>query len=173
MRQRRKPHMSALGEALATDTTLYARFVDRWREQGERPLGLNWLAWNWDGYGPMGEAKVAVTMKAAEKQGFVVRDRDPAPDPPFVIGGQTAWKPTAALLEMFPAEGVQVMPDEIQTAGGRLRSVSGDEARTWGPENGDVPLTPGRLRRQIGGPGLVNPSQPFKGYLEVGDAEDE
>ncbi|MET0600538.1 MAG: hypothetical protein ABW167_00970 [Baekduia sp.] len=158
--------MSPMGEALATDTRLYALFVDRWREQGERPLGLNWLAWHWDD-GAMGEAKVAITMKAAEGQGLVVRDRNPTPDPPFVVGGQTAWTPTAELLEMFP-EGAQVMPEEIEVGG--FKSVSGKEAQTWGPDRGDVPLPPARPRRR---PGLVKSDAPFKGYLGAGDDADE
>jgi hypothetical protein len=165
----RPPRSGGLAEALGTDTDLYVKFAQRFYAEGKIPLGLNWLAWNLDEV-PIGEAKVAVTMRYAEKQGLVVRDRAPAPNPPFVIDGQTAWTPTEKLLALVPEDGPTVMPDEVLTTstGARVSSVPGKDARRWGPESGDVPLGPAGVARTLGrgkGPGLIKPREPFKGYL--------
>lgn len=139
----RRGFRSPLSEALATDHRLYARFVDMWRREGERPLGLNELAWRWD-TAPMGEAKVAVTMKAMVAQGFAERV-SPRTE-------QATWEPTGKAKEAWPASGVAVMPDEFAAeteSGARVSSVSGDEARSWGEDQGYTGLMPQEPRQGL------------------------
>lgn len=138
MSMSRRGFNSPGSEALATDLRLYARFVDLWRREGQRPLGLNELAWRWDG-SPMGEAKVAVTMKAMVAQGYAVRV-SPRTE-------QGTWEPTTKATETWPASGVAVMPEEFKAdleKGGRVSSVSSEEARSWDEDAGYTRLEPQR-----------------------------
>jgi hypothetical protein len=140
---RRMAKHTGMGEALATDIVMLAKFVDRWRDAGsDRPLGLNELAWGW-GPSPMSEGKVAVTMKYAIKQGWVERTSSK--------GDQAAWRPTAKLLEQFPADEPQVMPAEVEVelpSGNRVRSVPAVEAEGWRSEGDALPPAPSP--RQLG-----------------------
>lgn len=140
--------MSAFTSAMALDPVLLARFVDRWREGGEQPLGLNWLAWHL-GSAPMGEARVAVLMKAAEQAGLVARVSP--------RGEQGAWAPTAATLSQYPAGEAQVLAEHGR---GGFQAVPDDEARQWGEDDGQRPVPyPGRR------PPLTDKHAPFRGYL--------
>lgn len=153
----RRP-MKPMVEALATDHVLYARFVDIWREGSEEPVKINDIAWELS----IGQAKAAITMKAAEAQGWVRR-----------VGPRTeqyAYEPTAKALEQWPASGQSVMPSNTVVENGvRITSESADEARRWGPGNGDVELmAPNGPERY---PGLVPGTDAFEGY-DAPDPED-
>lgn len=129
--------MSHATLALALDMRLIALFVDRWREEGQEPLGLNYLAWHLDGRAAMSEGKVAILMKAAEQEGWVHRTSP--------RGDQGEWVPSLKAVGQFPDGESQVMPDEH--AGGGWTGVSGEEARTW---EGETPLPMPARPKELG-----------------------
>lgn len=158
-----------MGAAYATDMRLYARFVDLWREK-ERPLGLNELAWEWD-TGPMGEAKVAVTMKYMVEQGYAERTSP--------RGDQGAWVPTAKAQVDFP-EGQQVLPADPVVRLGKgvtVKPDSGEDARSWAEDPKYVNVTSPEGRKALG---RISPKpraiddrneaqKPFTGYEKESD----
>lgn len=162
------PH-AAFREALGTDVSFYARFVDIWRHprnvgEGASPLAqgvertpvtINDIAWETG----VSQAKAAITMRYMAKQGLARR-----------VGPRTeqhAYEPTEKALEMFPDSDVQVMPDATVTSiapGVTVQSMTEAEARAL---TGEDPS----LRRVGRRPpkGMPQAKEPFKGYLTEGD----
>lgn len=165
---------ASLREALGTDYGVYEAFAAAYRKH-DTPLGLNWLAWNLM-RAPIGEAKVAVTLRYAEREGLVARDRTPAPSA-FCKDGQAAWTATEKLLAMFPEDGPAVLPSDVvhEHGGVRILADSGEDAASWdtdprytrlGTPEGAEALK--RTLREIRGEPLVDGKKP---WIESGDEE--
>lgn len=156
---------SRLGRAWGLDHSFIARFVDIWRhprnvgrgpiEEGtpRTPVSMNDIAWELG----IGQPKVAISMKYAEKEGWVTRTS--------ARGDQGAWEPTEKALAQYPEDGPQVMPVEPgeQVAPGiTVTPAEPGEIEEWSGEGYTrIDPRPGNARIPRG--------KPFKGYLPEGD----
>jgi hypothetical protein len=86
-----------------------------------------------------GEAKAAITMKYATKEGYAEVDRSQ---------DRRRWRPTQKALEAFPPDRPHVLPEHeaVEMEHGTFKPLSGQEIR----EQTDAQLEAGQRRRELG-----------------------